>query len=122
MHGGAKRHNGEAGIDVTPDALFAPCTRLDVCQKSISINPSENAVIWVRGVLQQAYSMVVPDAAQANSLRAGARADFDKVLNAEKDSKKRETLVKERELLDGSFSPCFLRVLPVVACHGACPV
>jgi len=58
-------------------------------------------VIWVRGVLQQAYGMVATDAAQAAALKTGARADFEKVLNSEKDSQKRETLVKERELLDG---------------------
>jgi hypothetical protein len=74
---------------------------LDACQKSIAINPSESAVTWVRGVLQQAYSMVVPDASLAATLKADAQADFSKVLNAEKDSKKRDTLVKEKELLSG---------------------
>ena len=64
--------------------------------------------------------MVATDAAQAAALKTGARADFEKVLNSEKDSKKRETLVKERELLDGililSFcSPPLKLVLPRVS-------
>ena len=98
---------------------------LDVCQKSIAINPSESAVTWVRGVLRQAYSMVVQDASLASGLAADAQADFGKVLNAEKDSKKRETLVKEKELLNGIVAlppttrACEITCLVVVLCCAA---
>lgn len=91
---------------------------LDACQKSIAINPSESAVTWVRGVLQQAYSMVVPDASLAATLKADAQADFSKVLNAEKDSKKRDTLVKEKELLSGTMDAWMQNINAVEAESG----
>ena len=76
---------------------------LDVCQKSILINSKESAVIWVRGVLQQAYSMLTQDATEEARLKAKAKDDFDKVMNMETDTAKRDALKKEKELLDGTM-------------------
>mmetsp|Transcript_38962 Transcript_38962/g.57272 ORF Transcript_38962/g.57272 Transcript_38962/m.57272 type:complete len:374 (+) Transcript_38962:93-1214(+) len=76
---------------------------LDVCQKSISINSTESAVIWVRGVLRQAYGMVTSDTDEASKMKAEAKIDFEKVMNLETDSQKRDALKKEKELLEGTM-------------------
>ena len=76
---------------------------MQVCQKSIAINASEVAVIWVRGVLRQAYSKVTGDANEARQLDSDSKIDFDAVMKAETDPAKKDALKKEKELLFGTI-------------------
>ena len=76
---------------------------IQVCQKSITINASEVAVIWVRGVLRQAYSKVTGDANEARQLDGDSKIDFDAAMTAETDPAKKDALEKEKELLFGTI-------------------
>ena len=76
---------------------------IQVCQKSIGINASEVAVIWVRGVLRQAYSKVTGDANEARQLDGDSKIDFDAAMKAETDPAKKDALEKEKELLFGTI-------------------
>ena len=76
---------------------------IQFCQKSIGINASEVAAIWVRGVLRQAYSKVTGDANEARQLDGDSKMDFDAVMKAETDPAKKDALKKEKELLFGTI-------------------
>ena len=76
---------------------------IQVCQKSIGINASEVAVIWVRGVVRHAYSKVTGDANEARQLDGDSKIDFDAVMKAETDPAKKDALEKEKELLFGTI-------------------
>ncbi len=69
---------------------------MQVCQKSIGINASDVAVIWVRGVLRQAYSKVTGDANEARQLDGDSKIDFDAVMTAETDPAKKDALGKRK--------------------------
>jgi hypothetical protein len=76
---------------------------IQVCQKSIGINASEVAAIWVRGMLRQAYSKVTGDANEARQLDGDSNIDFDAAMKAETDPAKKDALEKEKELLFGTI-------------------